>query len=95
MCISRVTYLLLAMLIFSSCSIIKPVSVTSVGNFKTVNPLSRPEIRFDVGLRNPNNFSVTIEKMDIGISSGGPVLAKVSLLEGIRVSKRSSLPSRT
>lgn len=77
--------------LISSCSLIKPVYVTSVGNFTTVNPLSRPEIRFDVGLQNPNNYTVVIEKMEIGISMGGPVLATVSLLEGTPLTKKENI----
>ena len=91
MFLKQICCLVLTVLIFSSCGFIKPVAVTSVGNFKTVNPLLRPEIRFEVGLYNPNNFSVTIEKMEVGLSLGGPVLGTITTLEGTSITKKESI----
>jgi len=86
-----IKFLLSAIVLFSSCGLIKPISVTSVGNFTTVNPLLRPEFRFDVGLKNPNSFGVTIDKMEIGLSTGGPVLAKISMLQGTQITKKETM----
>ncbi len=83
--------LLLSVMFLSSCGIIKPVSVMSVGNFTTENVLSKPEIRFDIKIQNPNNFSVTIQKMEIGVSVAGPAFATISLMEGVRVTKRDTM----
>ncbi|MDQ3050029.1 MAG: LEA type 2 family protein [Bacteroidota bacterium] len=83
--------LFLSVLLLSSCGIIKPISVISVENFKTENVFTKPEFRFDVGIRNPNNFSVTIQKMELGVSVAGPEFATISLMEGIRVTKRDTM----
>jgi LEA14-like dessication related protein len=86
--INHVVYLLFSMLIFSSCGFIKPVTITGVSNFRTVSTNTKPEFRFDLALQNPNNFGVTLRKMEIGISMGEPVLAKISMLEGTRITKK-------
>jgi hypothetical protein len=87
----EINLLLFLTLVLTSCNAYKPVVVNSVGNIKTINPLSNPEIQFDVGLKNPNNFGVTITKMEIGICVGEPVLATVSLLHGTRIGKGQTI----
>src|SRR4030095_6662318 len=72
----------------SSCSIIKPVTVTGVSDFHTVNRGTEPEIWFNLELINPNNFTVTIKKVDIGISMGDQTLVSSKIIEETQITKK-------
>ncbi len=81
----------ITVILLSSCNIIKPVTFSDIGNFKTVNPLSDPKIKFDAGIKNPNRFGVTIQKMEIGLSYGGPSIATISMLENTRINGNANM----
>ena len=72
----------------SSCSIIKPVTVTGISDFHTMNRGEEPEIWFNLQLNNPNNFAVTIKKVDIGISMGEHTLVRSSILEETEITRK-------
>jgi len=71
--------------LLSSCIAVKPVEVTGIDNFKSLNTLSDPEIRFDLGIKNPNNYGVLVKKMDLILYSGEARLAGIELLNKTKV----------
>lgn len=89
--IRYITLNIVACLFLSSCSLIKPVSITEIGNFKTITSGSDPKIKFDAGIKNPNRFGVTVQKMNIGLSYGGPAVATISIMENTRIKGNSDM----
>jgi len=65
---------------------VKPVQVTRVENFKSINTLSDPELTFDLGVQNPNKFGVTVSGMEMSLFNGD------SKLVGVRLMQKSRIP---
>jgi LEA14-like dessication related protein len=68
-----------------SCVQIKPVTINGINNFRTENALSKPEFKFDVKVKNPNQFSVTVSRMGVQLVLGDTTLAGINLQPNTRV----------
>ena len=81
----------LVTLLFTSCFNIKPVVVSGINNFKTANLFSEPELTFDLGVKNPNKFGVTVKRMGINITLSGSDLAGINIPLKTRIASQSSV----
>jgi LEA14-like dessication related protein len=73
---------LIAVLLFSACSIIKPVEILEISNFKVADDKSRGiSINASLKLFNPNRVNLTLNHSDIDVYAEGIYLGKVLIPE--------------
>lgn len=73
---------LIAVLLFSACSIIKPVEILEINNFKVADDKSRGlSINATLKLFNPNRVNLTLNHSDIDVYAEGIYLGKVLIPE--------------
>ncbi|MBL0343444.1 MAG: LEA type 2 family protein [Bacteroidetes bacterium] len=77
--ISLICKLFLLITLFGSCSTFQPLVITEVKNFKTANLLTNPEILFDLQVKNPNKFGVTIKRMGLNVLLAETSIATVEI----------------
>lgn len=80
--------------ISSSCISLKPVEVSGIGNFRTDLNLNEPAILFDVNLKNPNHYGVTLSSMGVSLKMTGKTLAELSVSGKTRIARleKTSVP---
>ena len=82
--------LVILQVLTTSCFLLKPVTVKSISNFKTVTSGPTPEFRFDMSIYNPNKFSVVIKNIDVGIYMDTLPVSKTILLQETEITRRES-----
>ena len=76
----RIFYLvLLTGFLLSGCVTIKQPIVTGISNFKLSELSQDMKIKFDVLLKNPNNFGLTLQKMEMDVIMGDSVISSITL----------------
>jgi len=88
---SHFFYFVCIIILFSSCASIQPVKVSGVKNFKTADLLSNPKLNFDLGIKNPNKFGVTVKRMGIDVYMGDSVLTGVKIPAKTRIAAHSDV----
>lgn len=83
--------LFLIIVLFSSCAGVKPVNIKDVGNVRSLNVLSNPEITFDLKVENPNKFGVTVSRINLDLYNSESKLVEINLLEKTKVGKFSEV----
>ena len=78
-------------LLFTSCSSIKPVAITGVKNFRTGNNPAKPEFTFDLGISNPNNFGVTVQRMGVNVYVGDSAIAGVNIPGKTKITRNEKI----
>lgn len=89
--ISVSNILIILVLFFCSCSSIQPVVISGIGSIKTQNILTNPEITFDLGVKNPNRYGVTVKRMSLNISLGDSIVAGINIPKKTKIAGHSSV----
>ncbi|HMT27762.1 MAG TPA: LEA type 2 family protein [Bacteroidia bacterium] len=82
---------LIGSLFFSSCTSIQPVMISGVHNFTTGNLVSNPEIKFDLGVKNPNSFGVTVKRMSVNVLLSDSVVAGINIPVKTKIGAQSTI----
>lgn len=68
------------LLVFSSsCVSLRPVEFSGIGNFRTDLNVNEPAVLFDVKLKNPNNYGVTLRSMGVSLKISDKTLAEIAV----------------
>lgn len=80
-----VTLLPLLLIFLSGCISLKMPEVTGVSNVRLTDLSKDMSIEFNVGLRNPNSFGVTLKSMKTEVLLADSVVASVGLIHKQRI----------
>lgn len=78
------------MLLFSSCSLNKPLEFKKVNSFKVEQKKGGARIKGNVTLYNPNSFNYKIQSIDINVYIEGQSVGKLVIPNQISVNKKSN-----
>ncbi len=82
---------LFASILLSGCFSIKPVVVTGVKNFRPGNLLQNPEFSFDLGVKNPNSYGVTVKRMGINVLVADSSVGGIKISDNTRIAGKSAV----
>lgn len=77
-----------------SCVSLKPIEVSGIGNFRTDLNVNEPAVLFDVKLKNPNGYGVTLRTMGVSLKIADKTLAELSVSGKTRIARleKTSVP---
>lgn len=76
----KFSFILFPVLIsLSGCLTMKAPSVKGIENFKMGELSKDMNLKFDVGLKNPNNYAITLRKMDLQLFMNDSLLSDISM----------------
>ena len=74
----------------SSCLSVKPVSVQKVEGVNINSPnMSEIEVALTLKIDNPNNYAITVKKIDLNVVAGGIDLGKVLVEQKVKIPAKS------
>lgn len=78
-------------LLFASCYTIEPVTVKRIDDFQ-VNALStKPAIRFNAVLYNPNTFGITLRSFTCDVKMGRKQISRIETSRKVRISSNAEI----
>ena len=85
-----ITILLVLMLFLSSCEV-KEVEVGNIQSFNIIN-IDKEYVTIDITakVKNPNNFSFTISKVNLDVSFNNVALGKINKVKSVKIRKNSN-----
>lgn len=88
--IFKTLLLILISVVLYSCQV-KEVEVSDIESFRIVN-IDDKYVTIDLAakIKNPNNFSFTISKVDLDASFNGVSLGKINKVQDVRIKKNSN-----
>ncbi len=83
-------FLIISAFTFTSCEV-EEVELGNIESFNILN-IDKENITIDIAakIKNPNNFSFTISKVDLDVTFNGFDLGKINKIEKVRIKKNSN-----
>lgn len=86
----RILILLAPILFLSACLSVKPVSVQNVEGLNINSPdMNEIEVALTLKIDNPNNYAITVKKIDLNVNAGGIDLGKVLVEQKVKIPAKS------